>query len=113
MTPLKIPLRAVFYREGASWIAHCLEFDLIGDGDTKEQALEQLLEAIILQLEASVRYDNLKNLFTPADGEFFRKYAAGKKSDIATGLLHLSQDSVTIEEMDVRVYSEDDELAMA
>ena len=33
---LRVPLRVVFYREDEVWIAHCLEFDLAGDGMTRE-----------------------------------------------------------------------------
>ena len=36
---LRMPLRVVFYREEEVWIAHCLEFDLAGDGATREEAL--------------------------------------------------------------------------
>ena len=28
---LRVPLRVVFYKEDGDWIAHCLEFDLLGD----------------------------------------------------------------------------------
>ena len=48
---LRVPLHVVFYREGEAWIAHCLEFDLAGDGDTKEEALDSLSEAVTLQVE--------------------------------------------------------------
>ena len=36
---LRVPVRVVFYREDGEWVAHCLEFDLIGDGTTKQEAL--------------------------------------------------------------------------
>lgn len=75
MKPFHIPLRVVFYREDEAWIAHCLEFDLVGDGDTREAALQSLAEAIGLQLEASVEHDNPRNLFRPAPGEFFQMFA--------------------------------------
>ena len=82
---LRIPLRVVFYREGESWIAHCLEFDLAGDGMTREDALAVLSDAIALQAQASLECQNPANLFTPADGELFHKYAAG--ADIVDGVL--------------------------
>jgi len=85
---LRLPLRVVFYREGESWIVHCLEFDLTGDGMTKEDALAVLSDAIALQALASLECQNPANLFTPADGELFHKYAAG--ADIVDGVLMLS-----------------------
>jgi len=76
MKSLRIPLRVVFYPEDGGWIAHCLEFDLLGSGGTKQDAIESLAEAIRLQVEESVRSANPRNLFSPADGEYFERFAA-------------------------------------
>src|SRR3954467_15450680 len=84
---MRIPLRVVFYREGEAWVAHCLEFDLAGDGETRSEALERLAAAIAIQAEASRDFGNVGNLFSPADGELFRRFAAG--SDVAPGPLDL------------------------
>ncbi len=43
---LRTSLRVVFYKDDGEWVAHCLEFDLCGDGKTKEQALKSLSQAI-------------------------------------------------------------------
>ena len=107
MKPMRIPLRVVFYPEDGEWIAHCLEFDLLGSGETKQEAVESLAEAIRLQVDESLRHDNPRNLFTPADGEFFEMFAAGR--EIAAGELRiepseLSQASLTIERTDAREY---------
>ena len=72
-----IPLRIVFYKEEGEWVAHCLEFDLLGDGPTKEDAMHCLVEAISLQLESSMEHNNPGILFSPAPGEFLQKFAAG------------------------------------
>jgi hypothetical protein len=105
MTPLRIPLRAVFYKEGDVWVAHCLEFDLLGHGSTKKKALALLAKAIGVQIEASIKHNNLANLFTPAEGEYFRMFAAGK--DVAVGKLEIAPvDSVTIEDFTTREYAE-------
>ena len=80
---LRVPLRVVFYVEGESWVAHCLEFDLVGDGSTKEEAIEALSTAIAIQVGATLEFENPANLFTPADGEFFQRYAEGV--DVADG----------------------------
>jgi len=63
---LRVPLRVVFYRDGDSWIAHCLEFDLLGDGKTKPEALDLLTKAIAIQAQASVEHNNPANLFSPS-----------------------------------------------
>ena len=71
MKPLRISLRVVFYKEEGRWIAHCLEFNLIGHGKTKRGALKMLSQAITIQFTQSVKHNNPKNLFSPADGKFF------------------------------------------
>ncbi|MGE3637556.1 MAG: type II toxin-antitoxin system HicB family antitoxin [Pirellulales bacterium] len=107
---MRLPIRIVFYKEGNAWVAHCLEFDLMGDGDTREEALDQLGDAIALQIEASIEHDNPANLFSPADGKFFEMFAAGK--NIAIGELQLKEvsaprhiDSFEIEECQYREYA--------
>jgi len=91
------PLHVVFYYEQDRWIAHCLQFDLIGDGDSKEDALASLSEAISMQIEATLESQNFENLFTPAEGKYFDMFARGRS--IAVGDLHLKADGVQIEEV--------------
>jgi predicted RNase H-like HicB family nuclease len=105
---LRVSLRVVFYVEGESWVAHCLEFDLVGDGSTKEEALEALSVAIAIQVNASLEFNNPANLFTPADGEFFQKYAEGV--DVADGELtvrmnRLRSSTPIIEAVEAREYT--------
>lgn len=81
MAKFDIPLRIVLYQEDSRWVAHCLEFNILGDGDTRPDALGSLSQAVRIQVEESLRVDNPRNLFDPADGEYFHRFAAGK--DIA------------------------------
>lgn len=81
LNTLRIPLRIVFYKDDdTAVIAHCLEFDLIGHGDTHEQAVGSLCEAINVQVKETIRTGNSENLFSPAPGEYFRMFAAGQSS---------------------------------
>lgn len=75
---MRLPLRIAFYQEDSDWIAHCLEFDLLGDGPTQQEAMKELAEAIFLQIEASVEHNNPVSLFNPAEGKFFEMFAAGR-----------------------------------
>ena len=89
---LRIPLRIVFYKESGDWIAHCLEFDLLGDGPTKAKALDALSEAIRVQVAYSFEHKNIDNLFSPAEGKYFRMFAEGKdvaSKNIAIGALKI------------------------
>ena len=107
MRTLRIPLRAVFYRESDVWLAHCLEMDLVGDGASPEEAIKQLSEAVSIQVQTSIEHNNLANLFQPADAGFFEMFAAGK--DSAQGLLNIEMKGVKIERMDTREYENADE----
>jgi hypothetical protein len=80
---LRIPLRVVFYREEDQWVAHCLEFDTLGHGKSHRAALKMLSQASAIQIEQSLKHGNFRDLFSPADSEYFAKFAAGK--NIAVG----------------------------
>ena len=109
MKPLRISLRILFYKEEKHWIAHCLEFDLVGHGKTQKNAWEMLLKAIAIQFAASIQHKNPENLFSPADGKFFAMFAAGK--DIALGTMEFEplHNGITMgEEIQTREYSDSD-----
>lgn len=102
MGKLSMPIRVVFYREGSDWVAHCLEFDLVGDGPDRRLALEHLLDAMGLQLQASIEHQNPDNLFRPADGKYFRMFFEGQ--DTVVGHVHLDSDWLTIDQAEAREY---------
>jgi hypothetical protein len=97
----RVPIRIVFYREGRAWIAHCLEFDLLGDGSTKAKALECLGKAILIQIKATLKHNNRSNLFCPADGRFFEMFAAGQ--DIADGLIEVGLGALHFESENIKI----------
>ncbi len=103
---LRIPLRVIFYREGDRWIAHCLEFDLLGDGDTRQEAFRSLDTAIHVQIAVSLKYNNPANLFTPAEGKYHQMFAAGKaptcKGEFVLSIAPVG--NVVIEEPEYREY---------
>jgi hypothetical protein len=106
MKPLRISLRVVFYKEGKLWIAHCLEFDLLGHDRMKKDALRMMSKAIAVQVAASIKHNNPRNLFSPADGKIFAMFAAGK--DVVAGKLDIAivQDELTMaEKIEAREYS--------
>ena len=105
MQTIRMPLRVVFYYEQDRWIAHCLEFDLMGDGDTQPEALESLSEAISLQIDASLVLGNPENLFTPAEGKFLHMFAQGK--NVTVGELEIKLDEIEIESVDMREFAEE------
>lgn len=55
------------------FLAHCLELDLLAEGKTSEQAFEDLLNVVDVQIRTCVDNDNLDNLFFPAPKEAWNK----------------------------------------
>ena len=108
MKAFRIPLRVVFYQEDGEWIAHCLEFDLCRDGESKAAALESLAAAINLQVEFTLKHNSPQNLFTPAPSEIQEKFFAGKNTeDAMLGRLQMRVERLVIEEPEYREYADE------
>jgi hypothetical protein len=50
----QITLTASIWREGDQFVAQCIEYDISSYGDTEDEALESLAEAVALHLEPPV-----------------------------------------------------------
>ncbi len=103
MKSFTIPLRVVFYYEQDRWIAHCLEFDLIGDGVSREEALDCLKEAISIQIATAIEQNNPLNLFTPAAGRYFQMFAQGK--NIGVNELEFHMEGYDFDQVEAREYA--------
>jgi hypothetical protein len=112
-----VDLHILFYKENDAIFAHCLEFDLIGDGETQEEALDSLAQAMKIQMDESFESGNVKNLIAPAPAEYWRMYFQGEPSEIvvkATFRLEVQHEQLEINEVVGRDYVPDeDELVMA
>jgi predicted RNase H-like HicB family nuclease len=53
---MKRPLAATVWREGNWCVSQCLEFDVASQGETEEEALANLKEALELHLEPRARH---------------------------------------------------------
>ena len=51
---IRIDLRVLMYREDAFWIAHCLETDLVAEGETAAQAMDGLIDITNVQIQAAL-----------------------------------------------------------
>lgn len=57
---MKIPLKNIVWKEGAFYVAQCLHVEVSSFGDTKEDALQNLQEALDLYFEDMPIEDALK-----------------------------------------------------
>lgn len=85
----RVALRVLLYPEGGSWVAHCLEFDLVGAGAQQDEALQQLAGAIETQVAWSVEQGDPSLLFSPAPREVEVLFAAGQDIEICAATLDL------------------------
>jgi len=65
-------LSCLEYKDGDVFIAHCLEFDLVAQGDTIEEAKTNLADLIKTHIDFSVEKDiEDKSLFKPAPQKYW------------------------------------------
>jgi hypothetical protein len=74
-TTKQTTFRAIAYREGGEWIAHCLDLDIVSAEGSREGAVAALAEAMALQLAYAREHDNFAHLFRPAPEEAWQKLA--------------------------------------
>jgi hypothetical protein len=72
---IRLDFRVLIYKEDDFWIAHCLETDLVAEGATMSQALDNLVDISNVQIEAAMDEGDLASLFTPAPADIWRMYA--------------------------------------
>ncbi len=76
---IMIELREVVYREGQWWIAHCLEMDVVAEGDSPFEAVSSTMELCGAKIDAAIDDGNVKAIYHPAPAEIWDLYARGKK----------------------------------
>ncbi len=57
---MKVPLKNIVWKEGDFYVAQCLNVEVSSFGDTKEEALKNLQEALNLYFEDMPFVDTLK-----------------------------------------------------
>lgn len=75
MHNLKLELRAVGYQEGQRWIAHCLELDLVGQGETPQAAMRELFGVADFHIRDAIESGDIPSIFFPAPKEIFELFA--------------------------------------
>src|SRR5947209_2140777 len=54
MSLLNVNLRFLVYREDETWLAHCLEMDIVAEGDTPESAVSDLVDLCNFQIATAM-----------------------------------------------------------
>jgi hypothetical protein len=74
-------LNVLTYQEDDLWIARCLEMDIIGHGDTREEATECLAHTMFAHMEAAKEHGF--NIFRPAPREYWEAYFLAANKELA------------------------------
>ena len=74
-------------REDDAWCAIALEMSLRGYGETFDEALEELRNAVEAQVSFAVQHDNVDQVFIPAEPYYFKLYADLKRETLKRRLL--------------------------
>jgi len=85
-TPISV--LGFFDNDEGAWSAVALEFDLWGYGDTKEESLEELKDAIEMQVSFSEFKENPDLLLHPALPMYFRMFAQAAESSLRANASH-------------------------
>lgn len=72
---IRLDFQVLIYREAPFWIAHCLETDLVAEGETEAEAIDNLIAISNVQIQAALDEGDLASVFSPAPPEVWRMYA--------------------------------------
>lgn len=61
-------------KEEDLYTAHYLEFDIVADGKTIDQAKKEILSAIVNHVSFCIAVDNVENILNPAPKEYWQKF---------------------------------------
>lgn len=82
MAEVRLILRALIYRDDDCWVAHCLETDVVAEGETPMQAFENLQSLTALQIETAMEEGDLQSIFRQAPAEILSLFAIGQDRHI-------------------------------
>ena len=77
MPEIRLTFRALIYRDDQWWIAHCLETDVVAEGQTPLRAFESLQSLTGFQIETALKEGNLQSIFHQAPPEILLAFATG------------------------------------
>ncbi|MFQ6054779.1 MAG: type II toxin-antitoxin system HicB family antitoxin [Methanosarcinales archaeon] len=66
-------LDVIIEAEDDLFTAHCLQFDIVSDGRTIEEAKEMIIDAILEYLTFAIENDLLDEVYKPAPIEYWQK----------------------------------------
>ena len=56
------------------WLAHCLELDIVAEGEGKKQVEDDLLDLVMAQFDYAMVHDNMDHFYRPAPQDVWREF---------------------------------------
>jgi hypothetical protein len=75
---IRLDFRVLIYREEPFWIAHCLETDLVAEGATVTEAVDNLIAISNVQFQTALDEGDSASIFSPAPAEVWRYSVAAE-----------------------------------
>ena len=82
------------YMEDGQWVAHALEMDVIGVGDTWEGACAELKENIIAHVSFAKYLGDESLILQPAPPRLFERFRQAQKAELQSLFNQAQQDSL-------------------
>ena len=76
----KYSIRVLIYQEDGEVLAHALEMDLVGCGETEEEAIEELEGLVRAQISFALQKDEKHLIHQPALQEFFDRWEEAQRN---------------------------------
>lgn len=80
------PISVLIWEEDGKTYVHCLELDLIADGEGEEQAIKNLVDVVVEQVLLAGRENT--QLYHPAPQEYWEKYFEIRKNYFTQAFLN-------------------------
>lgn len=75
--------RVLIYKEGGKFVAHALDLDLLGYGNTENSAKKELERLVANQLSFSAIKEKPEMVNFPAPKEFFRRWEKASRAQLS------------------------------
>lgn len=82
MKAIRIDLRGVVYRDNQWWIAHCLEMDVVAEGETPPEAIRDLIALCDLKIKDALGEGDTRSIFRPAPAKIWDLYARARNKRV-------------------------------
>jgi len=78
----RLSLCALIYQDDKCWVAHCLETDVVAEGETPTKAFVNLQSLTEFQIETALEDGDLESIFRPAPPEIHAAFARASDQPI-------------------------------